>query len=266
MLNTTFFAQESVKRIYFDDFLPNPDLIRIKYDNCMLIFFYANNTESINVGKIWAEAASQTAGAVFAACNLSVEVKVAELFTRVGMESDNIFNWAGMFQIPFILVYRGGIPRAFYNGSRAVNALIDYSLTLACSAGYGVTYGLEDKSSKFGGMQSENIMETHMPTEYKDHRTRSDQYLARTSIRQYDPTLPNVAVASDQEAAEGKQLNDERAAAAGKPVPKQTQPSSLPPPQTTSPVNPPVQAGSPVTPPAPVVSPNPPTGMPVKQK
>lgn len=131
------FATETVRRLTSDDFdLGSKELITLKYDDCILVLFYTENAESYELADIWATAAQQTAGPIFAAINMLSERKVAAAFTRLKADGSTPLHWAALRQYPFILVYRGRWPVAVYNGPRDVQALIDYALTLACEAGY----------------------------------------------------------------------------------------------------------------------------------
>lgn len=130
------FAQDAVRTLHQDDFnLSSETKINIKLKECMLVLFYSNNPESINLANIWLTAAKNTVGPVFAAVNLMVERKVAEAFTSLNMQNGSL-HWAALKTVPFILVYQNGWPIAFYNGERAVQSIIDYALTLACKAEY----------------------------------------------------------------------------------------------------------------------------------
>lgn len=151
LVQRTLFAQESVKQLHQSDFvdLESETKINIIYRECMLVLFYASNIESRNLVEIWSEAAKNVVGPVFAACNLMVEKKVAEALTSLNM-SNGVLHWAALKTIPFVLVYQNGWPIAFYNGERAVQPIIDYSLTLACKAEYHEPFNL------FGGMTIQN--------------------------------------------------------------------------------------------------------------
>lgn len=73
VIRNTLFAQESVKSLRESDFtLDNKQLIGLKYDDCILVLFYAENTESQQLVKVWSVAAQQVVGPVFAAVNLLV--------------------------------------------------------------------------------------------------------------------------------------------------------------------------------------------------
>lgn len=131
------FSEATVKRLTANDFdLDSKEMITLKYSDCMLVLFYVQNTESSELVTIWATVAQQVAGPIFGAINMLSERKVAEAFTRVKSDGSNPLHWASLKQYPFILVYRNRWPVAVYNGKRNVESIIDYSLTLACQAGY----------------------------------------------------------------------------------------------------------------------------------
>lgn len=194
----TEFAGDTVKRLTGSDFtLDSKELIGLKYDDCILVLFYGENTESAQLVRIWAIVAQQTAGPVFAALNLLNERRVAAAFTRVAGDGTHPFHWAALRSIPFILVYRKGWPVAFYNGSREVQAISDFSLTLACRANYYEPIQLA------GSMQAEGRLEMSPYDVYQNVqgappkvRTDSTQYVAENPIRGFNPSLPLVPVAA----------------------------------------------------------------------
>lgn len=132
-------GQNLVKQLTDSDFaLDSKELISLKSDDCTLALFYTENPESTELSKIWVEAASQVVGPVFASVNMlnKDSAKIAKAFTTLASQGSNPLHWASMKALPFIMVYRGGWPVAFYNGDRAIQPIIDYSLTLACKANY----------------------------------------------------------------------------------------------------------------------------------
>jgi len=181
------FSSETVKQLTAQDFnLESKDSITLKYDDCILVLFYAENDESIQLINIWAAAAQQVAGPIFAAINILNERKVAEAFTRLKSSGSHGMHWASLKQFPFILIYRGGWPVAFYNGSREVQALIDYSLTLACEAGY------YEHAQVSGSMQSSSRLGMEQVSSYnpidKDSqviRKTSAEYTSEAPIRTF---------------------------------------------------------------------------------
>ncbi len=186
------FSSETVKRLTGDDFdLNSKEHIGLKYDDCILVLFHVENTESYQLADIWALAAQQVAGPIFAAINMLSERKVAEAFTRLKSDGNNPLHWAALRQYPFIMVYRRGWPTAVYNGPREVQAIIDYALTLACEAGY---YEILQTG---GSMQSETRIEMGPYQPYIDipgqsPRIRRDslQYSSAEPIRGFNPNIP----------------------------------------------------------------------------
>lgn len=188
------FTSETIKRLSSEDFnIDTKDLITSKYDDCMLILFYTENAESSQLANIWASVAQQVAGPIFGAINMLSERKVAEAFTRLKGDGSHPLHWASLRQYPFILVYRKKWPVAAYNGTRDVQALIDYSLTLACEAGY------YEMAQVGGSMQA--TVTSDMPS-YKPYvnivgspdvvRKTSLQYTSDNPIRGFNTTVPNT--------------------------------------------------------------------------
>ena len=188
------FASETVKRLTADDFdLGSKELIALKYDDCILVLFHGDNTESLQIATIWALAAQQVAGPIFAAINVLNERKVAEALTRLRSDGSHPLHWASLRQYPFIMVFRKRWPVAIYNGPREVQAIIDYALTLACQAGY---YEILQVG---GSMQAEGRLEmgpydvyTNIPGQAPRIRTESLQYNSEQPIRGFNPAIPLV--------------------------------------------------------------------------
>jgi len=149
LVSRTFFSDGDVRTLKESDFFDNS--VRLKYDDCILILFYVENIESINLAEIWASAANQVAGPVFAACNCLVEKKVSQAFTKLSSDRNDPLNWAGLKGFPFILVYNKSWPQAFYNGERVTGSILDFSLTLACHSEYDTNL---DKRLVAGSMQA----------------------------------------------------------------------------------------------------------------
>ena len=236
IITQTLFAQESVKVLTSYDFtLDSETLITLKYKECILVLFYGNNKESDDLAKVWAVAAEQVAGPVFAACNLMVERRVATAFTHLQTTNSGL-HWAAMKGLPFILVYQNGWPVAFYNGERSVGALIDYALTLACNAGYHEPINL------YAGMQPNQNVEIKGIADYRTPRTNSLQYVTNQPIRNYDRNAGVVVVGSPAAAAQaapGAQAAVETPAAQAvplNPTPTQTPIPGIPTPQLATPV------------------------------
>jgi len=192
------FSSETIKRLTSDDFdMASKEFITLKYDDCIIVLFHVENTESYQLADIWAVVAQQVAGPVFGAINMLSERRVAEAFTRLKSDGSNPLHWAALRQYPFIMVYRKGWPVAVYNGPREVQALIDYSLTLACEAGY---YEILQVG---GSMQGEARIEmgpydpyVNIPGSPPRVRQTSIQYNSEAPIRGFNPNIPVVITGS----------------------------------------------------------------------
>lgn len=192
LTNNTKFIRGAVKNMTAMDFdLSSKSGILLKWNDCRLILFYSENQESIALVNIWAEAAKQVAGPVFAGVNIMSERKVAEAFMNLNMK-DHPLKWAALKQIPFIIVYRQGLPTAFYNGERNVQAIVDYSLTLACRSDYF------EPVQVFGSTQVEDNFSMGGLTQYK-HRTQSTQFTAANPVRKFNDKVGIVQAGSAKE-------------------------------------------------------------------
>ena len=193
VISATIFAVQSVRQYRENDFaLDSKEKIAIRYADCTLILFYSENKESKYLAKMWAEAASQVAGPTFGACNLLQEKAVAEAFTSLNMDSSHPFYWARLQGIPFILVYQNGWPKAFYNGEKSVGTFIDYSLTLACVAGY------EERKQEVAGYAAENNYLVPKDATFVP-KTSSSEYVSDNNIRGFNPTIPPTIKGSQAE-------------------------------------------------------------------
>lgn len=215
----TLFSQDSVKQLRETDFvnLESETKININYKECMLVLFYGDNLESSNLVSIWATAAKNTVGPVFAAVNLMAEPRIAAAFTSLNMQNGAL-HWAALKTIPFILVYQNGWPIAFYNGERSVQSIIDYSLTLACKAEYHEPFNL------FGGMVISNNQNLTMKgdTQYgipaNPLRRDSLAFSANENVRGYDRTDTVTQFGSAAEGAASRHvLANEQASRVGLP-------------------------------------------------
>lgn len=152
MKKYSFFELETVKQLDAMDFeLDSENLIRLKFDNCILILFYSENKESQDLAIIWSLASREVSGPIFAAVNLLKEKKIAEAFSRIGTNKSHPLFSFRLRQIPFILVYRNSWPVVFYEGPRNVQAIINYALVVACNA----TFPKEIPIQTFAGTETE---------------------------------------------------------------------------------------------------------------
>lgn len=208
----TVFNGDTVKMLTVADFESDNPIV-LKYNDCILVLFYVENEESYQIMEIWASVAKQTAGPVFAAINMMSEKKLAQAFTRLKSDGSSPLHWAALRQYPYILVYRNKWPVAVYNGPRETQALIDYSLTLACQAGY---YEIEQLG---GSMQASDRKEmgpyqpyVNVPGEAPKIRKTSVEYNAENPIRGFNQNLSVVTTGSAQAATETAQIRTEEAA------------------------------------------------------
>ena len=216
LVQRTLFAQDSVKQIHQSDFvdLESDTKINIIYRECMLVLFYASNIESKNLTSIWSVAAKNTVGPVFAACNLMVEKKVAEGFASLNMQNGAL-HWAALKTVPYIIVYQNGWPIAFYNGERSVQALVDFSLTLACRADYHEPINL------YAGLtvDDNNNIGISGVTQYgvstDPFRKDSLKYLGNENIRGYNPQGQTQTVGSPEAKTEASQEQQAELASGG---------------------------------------------------
>ncbi len=181
LITATIFSQNAVKVLRGTDFnLGSKPGITLKWNDCILILFYGEGRESQELAKIWAVAASKVAGAVFAACNLTIEKEVAKAFMNLHKMNSTYRSYA-LKGIPFIITYQNGFPVGFYNGDRTVQQLVDFSLTLACK----VDYSEPIQVGAGVAISSDENLKMDGYAEYDESRKDSLAYKAGTSVRQF---------------------------------------------------------------------------------
>lgn len=149
------------KRFTSSDFkLDTPDKISLKRTDCCIVLFHGNNQESVEISKVWTQVAQESVGPIIATCNLVEEKEVATAMVEIKGMGSHPFHWASMRGYPFILDYRGGWPVAFYNGDRSVQAILDWSITLACQANYYERFDLS------AGVQTSSNLSSPTPAPY----------------------------------------------------------------------------------------------------
>ncbi len=204
LMSFTTFSAANIRRLSSDAFTTEDKLlIALKYEDCILVLFHVENRESHNLMRIWASAAQQAAGPIFASCNVLLEERIAQAFAKVRMNGSHPFNPYSLRQWPVIIAYRKGYPVAVYNGERATQPIIDWALTMACRADYFEPVQL------FGSVQPEDRIEMTSPRIYMDLpgqkpvvRKSSVDFKTTSGIREYNPNIPVVATGSAAAAAE----------------------------------------------------------------
>ncbi len=205
------FAQNAVKQLTQDDFeLESDASIKLRYPSCILVLFYNNNIESKNLLQIWNTAGQQVVGPIFASLNLMENKSLAQAFINLNMQNSAL-HWAALKTMPFILVYQNRWPIGFYNGERSVQALVDFSLVLACKAEYHEPINL------FGGMvASDNLLMqsgTQYGSETNPFKTTSLEFTGKENIRAYDPADKPVLVGTAAEKEESAEVRRKELAA-----------------------------------------------------
>lgn len=212
----TVFDSKAVKQLSTSDFTIDSDIkIGLRDKSCCLVLFYIENIESQQLVEIWASVARVVVGPVFAAVNLIYERKVAEAFAAVKSDGNNVVHWAGLKELPFIMVYRNGIPTAFYNGPRETQSIMDYSVTLACGSGY------YEPLSIFGGVSADQRVEmgpvqtyTDIPGSPPTVKKTSLEYKIDAPIRNFNNKLSLAEVGSTGAQQETETIRQQEAAAA----------------------------------------------------
>lgn len=129
-------SSSSVVKLCDTDFnLKSDQMITIKYKDLLMILFYASNTESEKLLKLWNIAAKQTIGVTFAAVDLINEKNVANAFSKLNQLNTSL-KWASLKNIPFVLIYKDGWPISYYTGKYNINSIVNFSLKLGYNEKY----------------------------------------------------------------------------------------------------------------------------------
>lgn len=194
------FQPSTVKVLSRDDFdYKSKFPIGLKFiDPCIIILFYdSRNLESTQLAQLFYVTSKQTPS-LFAALDFATNPEIAQAFISIG-SSNSLYKPFGLKQIPFILVYRDGWPTAYYNGERSVQALVDWSMTLACNRDYFEPIQLFGSVS----VKPEMRYEISGVNQYKP-RTQSIEYKTNAPIREYDARLRPVVAGTPAATAEAK--------------------------------------------------------------
>ena len=195
LFRPTLFSPGSVRQLRESDFhLDTKELICLKIEDTIIVLFYGDNQESERLCEIWQDASTEAINMYYGACHLGLERRVTENFKRLNEDPNHPHYWARLQGWPFILVYRRGWPKAFYNGQRATQPLIDYALTLATKPDY------QEHESNFYSVQANTNLEMSGPKARIPPllRTKSTEYTVDTPLRGYAVEYPVRKVTQDE--------------------------------------------------------------------
>lgn len=207
LVRQTVFSQASVKPLTGRAFTLNNEIkIASEYKECMIVLFYTENTESQQLITVFADAAQQATGPVFAAVNLLVHSDVAQALMEIKANSGHPYHWMGIKGYPFIVAYRNGWPTGGYNGARESGAIIDYALTLACDPDYYepvlIASGYQAESRYAMGPYNRNFDANGQPIR---KLTSSQDFRVDAPVRGFNPNLP-VAPTGSQLAGQAENV------------------------------------------------------------
>ena len=135
---TDLFLEQKVRNFRNTDFaLDSMIPIALRHKDCILVLFYNDmNRNDRDAAIIWQDVARLGSIASFAAVNLRTETAVGEAINQIKSNPNSpVYDYAPK-GIPAIIVYRDQVPQSFYNGPYEVQAIIDFTLSLACDANY----------------------------------------------------------------------------------------------------------------------------------
>ena len=159
----TTFSTDRIRRLSADSFtLDDKMRIGLKYKGCIIVLFHVENEESHELMKIWYIVAEQTAGPIFASCNVLLDDRVAQAFAKVKMNGSHPLNPYALHQWPVIIGYRKGFPSSVFNGEPDVQTISEWSILNACRANYFEPIQI------FAGMETESRYSMPPPLPYPD--------------------------------------------------------------------------------------------------
>lgn len=185
-----------VRRLKGQDFLLDQPPY-IKYSDCLLVLFYNQSEESLELLDLFVKAAELSAGPIFATVHITLEEEIRQAFVKIDPR-DSAYS---LSSIPVIFTYQNGRPRGVYNGAYELQPLVDFATTLACRVDYsepintraGVTVTSDGKSIVTARRSNTNI-------------TSSDRY---TSDRGSYLELVKTMTAEDDTQVETDFINQE---------------------------------------------------------
>ena len=189
----TIISDSNVKMLRSKDFnLDSSEKISIKDKGCTIILFYIENQESKDLLQVWITAARQTAGAQFAAVNLSLDKDIATAFQQLESQGSPLRVFS-LKAYPAIIVYRNSWPSGFYNGERSADQIANFALDLACQSSY------LEQIQEAGGLQLDTNPKIDRPGVYINTpqnpntiRRSSVQFKSDNPIDTYDPNAATV--------------------------------------------------------------------------
>lgn len=126
--------------------LSSKDGLVLKYDDVIILLFNDGSELGLEMKKMIKQTLKTVVGPVFAECDLHAQDKVATTILRIGNIPSHPLSWM-MQPFPYIAVYRGGWPQAFYNGELDVQKFSEYSSILAGQPTYRETKYVSRKPS-----------------------------------------------------------------------------------------------------------------------
>lgn len=127
-----------VKNLNDQDFiLDSKTPMACTWEDCMMVLFYnPTNVESLDLMPVWEEAARVSSATTFASVNMIRSPGIAKAIVSTIRNPDNPLHDFGPRGYPTIIVYRAGWPQGYYNGSRTVQQLVEFSTVMACDTGF----------------------------------------------------------------------------------------------------------------------------------
>jgi hypothetical protein len=224
----TYFSQSNVIMLTAADFsLKSKERVAIRYEDCMIVLFYGEDAESIALMKIFSLVGQEVRGPVFGAVNMLAEPSIARAFAQISQDGSSVFPWLKLQGYPFILVYRKGIPCAFYNGDLDINSIKDFAVAKACNADY-----YEYKQHAKGVYPSKNDLHVGKVKD-GDNRKDSTEFIRGNPLRIIEgagqgqaaqgqiPESQNTAGSGQGQSAQGQIPESQNTAGAASPPTRQ---------------------------------------------
>lgn len=225
------FSPTAVKYLSDDDFdfTDKSGFYLKSLTSCCLVLFFIKNTESFQLGTVYAAAAEEIAGVTLAAINVAENKRTAQALMGLHDTPSSPISWIASKGYPFILVFRGGWPTAGYNGARETQALINYTMALACKADY------HEHILLGAGVQTDTRLGIGGYNPYVNTKEKPDsvlvdsgQFTAQTNIRGYDSSKGIEQLANSTETTGTSESNPSTSTTGSSNISQPTSQSSIP--------------------------------------
>lgn len=126
-----YFPEQSIQIFKSSDFnLDSDTKLTLKDKRLIMLLFFDDSVTSGKLVDMWKSLSKEVAGIKYGICNCLVENDVSQTLSSLIQDSNSAYNSLVSNKIPFILIYKNGIPQFYYMGVYSKVKLFDFSITL----------------------------------------------------------------------------------------------------------------------------------------